>query len=156
MKKRKLNFRVFFCIFNFEKERRKNIKVSVCDKERWVEENEESFVVDVVFVVVENYGNIKSNFSREFFICLFPKTKHIKMGEEKNRERLLCWLIEFFAAAALLEDTITMIKKIDFCFLFYCFCFLCSSRTLTNWVLIGSIHVCLPSRVLGDGIFDNV
>lgn len=89
--------------------------------------------------------NVKSNFS---FCC-----REARRGE---KGKLLCWLIDFFFAFSLV-DGITMIAEFDFCplasfLLLNIFHIRDKKEESTNWVLI----VCLPPRVLVDGIFDNV
>lgn len=116
MRKRKFNFQCFFfCIFSSRvKEGRK--KVSRYGEKKTMSQ---SFVVDVVFVVVENYGNIKSSFSG--FFIYFSKEETHKKGKKKKIGKLLCWLIDFqffFVFAAALGDGKTMIKEFDFDFFF--------------------------------------
>lgn len=94
---------------------------------------------------------------------MFERRKKKQKLNRKKSGKLLCWLIDFFAGATLV-DGITMEKKnFDFCFV------LLLLRSLVRFFLrhqqagsfnkLGidwSLAVCLPSRVLVDGIFDNV
>jgi hypothetical protein len=88
--KKKIEFSVFFVVFKIQKSRGRNMKVGDGGRKGRRKRAGESF--DVVFAVVQNYGNIKSNFRRRggSSNAFFPNENIKKVQWRRKIGQLLC------------------------------------------------------------------